>query len=60
MDRTITDTSYFGLITFLVSRLARKTSSILGKMDGQQAATVHNTNDLIVHWSKLYPNDYRL
>ena len=29
----------------------------LGKMDGKQVATVRNTKDLIVQWSKLYPND---
>ena len=29
----------------------------LGKMDGKQVATVCNTNDLIVQWSKLYAND---
>ena len=29
----------------------------LGKMDGKQVATVCNTNDLIVQWSKLYPDD---
>ena len=26
-------------------------------MDGKQVATVCNTNDLIVQWSKLYPDD---
>ena len=72
MDRAITDTSCFGSITFLVSRLARETSSIFGsvhinrlrhcyinfgKMDGKQVATVHNTNDLIVQWLKLYPDN---
>ena len=29
----------------------------LGKMDGKQVATVRNTKDLIVQWSKLYPDD---
>ena len=29
----------------------------LGKMDGKQIATVCNTKDLIVQWSKLYPDD---
>ena len=29
----------------------------LGKMDGKQIATVRNTKDLIVQWSKLYPDD---
>ena len=29
----------------------------LCKMDGKQVATVRNTKDLIVQWSKLYPDD---
>ena len=72
MDRTITDTSCFGSITFLLAdwqgKLLPFFGSVhinrlrhcyinLGKMDGKQIATVCNTKDLIVQWSKLYPDD---